>query len=137
MLVLCHSCSGFVPDDCALCPHCQKDVRVEESEGAQARPSDLDHCLTAADVGAGDANAPNAAARLMRRVWKGTLIAGSSMVLAACYGAPPDQYDDSTGGPWDDHESASGGAGGELSASTGGLDGNGTGGLGGLGGQSP
>lgn len=125
MLGLCRSCSGFVPDDCLECPHCQTDLRVESSDSSQTSTGHESISLAAA---AAAETSPSVAARFMRRVWKGTLIAGSSMVLAACYGSPPDDY---VGPGSDDDESATGGSGGERPVSTGGQGGTSLGGLGG------
>jgi hypothetical protein len=76
MLRTCLVCSGFLPDSCTTCPHCSCAVGGVDLEGAAAKaPS----------------KQPSKRARLLRRVMKGTLIAGSSMVLAACYGCPPDE----------------------------------------------
>ena len=97
MLTQCLRCSGFVPDDCSLCPHCGL------------------ACSTAAKP------ATSGPARILRKVLRGTLIAGSSMVLAACYGCPPDECEDGLGG--------SGGFGGGSGGgtSTGGFFGSGGG----------
>jgi len=128
MLTRCLDCRGFIPDDCSACPHC----------GAVADAS-------AAAQSGGRAVSPGV--RLLRRALKGTLIAGSSMVLAACYGCPPDScgsldddnYGGSGGGGTDTGGTSTGAAtstGGALP--TGGSDNGpsmaGEGGLGGLGG---
>src|SRR6478735_3370730 len=133
MLATCFRCSGFVPEGAAVCPHCACDVTVSEAGSAPV------------PVGRG--------VRLLRRALRGSLIAGSSMVLAACYGCPPDECggDDGLGGSGGT-PAATGGFGTGGGASGGGPSGGGPaaggnsplgggagegglGGLGGLGGQ--
>lgn len=132
MLRTCTECSGFVPESCTICPHCSCAVATADIRRATPKASSKE---------------PSARARLLRRVMKGTLIAGSSMVLAACYGCPPDACGDggdlggaggtgATGsGGFSTGGNASGGSG--VGGSSGGTDpggGAGEGGLGGMGG---
>lgn len=116
MLTQCVRCSGFVPDDCSLCPHCGATAAAPSGSAAASGASS------------------NRRTRILRRVLRGALIAGSSMVLAACYGCPPDEcggddLDGSGGFGGDTGGTSSGGAASGGAAPTGG--GAGEGGLGG------
>lgn len=135
-MLTCSHCSGFVPDDCALCPNCGTFVSGPSLASSSGEPQAGSTSAVATPVG-----------RLLKWALRSSWIAGSSVMLAACYGSPGDYEDgiDGEGGqgsggrtPAAGGLSSTGGAstggaasGGTIAGGEGGLGGAGEGGLGG------